>query len=225
MNQTNIVFFGAPGAGKGTQAKKISESLSLPHIDTGSLIREAIANKTILGMKAKEFVEAGKLVPDDLVIALIKEKLANLKSNNFKGFVLDGYPRTIPQAEALDEMLLQLKLELKSVLNIKVQEELLIKRLSSRRLCSNKSCGAIYNLITKKPKIENKCDLCGDDLYQRKDDSEDASKERLREYKSKTAPIEDYYKKRNKLFDINGEGEPNKVYNEILKVLNLSPKC
>ena len=119
-NEINIVFFGAPGAGKGTQAKKISEGLKLPHIDTGSLIRKAISNKTQLGVKAKEFAESGKLVPDDLVIALIREKLSNLKKNNFLGFVLDGYPRTIPQADALQEMLVELNINLAKVINIKV---------------------------------------------------------------------------------------------------------
>ena len=220
--EINIIFFGAPGAGKGTQAKKISKELNLPHIDTGSLIREAITNQTELGKKAKGFVETGKLVPDDLVIALIKEKLIGLKKNDFCGFILDGYPRTIPQANALEEMLRDLNLKLTNVLNVTVNENVLIKRLSSRRLCTNKSCGEIYNLITKIPKLEGRCDICGSDLYQRKDDTEEAAKERLNEYNTKTAPLEKYYRDKNKLVDINGNKEPNDVYNQILEVLDVS---
>ena len=223
--ETNIIFFGAPGAGKGTQAKKISQSLSLIHIDTGSLIREAITNKTTLGIKAKEFVETGKLVPDELVIALIKEKLTGLKKKDFKGFVLDGYPRTIIQAEALEKMLEEMGIKLTCVINIKVNEPLLITRLSSRRLCSNKNCGEIYNLITKPPKVTNKCDSCGTDLYQRKDDTEEAVKQRLNEYNNKTAPLEKYYRSQNNLVDINGAGSPDEVYNEIINKVAGNNSC
>ena len=218
--EINIIFFGAPGAGKGTQAKKISHELKLPHIDTGSLIREAIVNKTELGIKAQQFVESGKLVPDELVIDLIREKLTVLKGRNFNGFILDGFPRTIPQADALKTLLEELKLDLTCVLNIQSPENILVKRLSSRRLCSNKSCGAIFNLITKKPEEENKCDVCGSPLYQRKDDTEEAAKERLNEYHNKTAPLEKYYRDQNKLVDIDGTKESEKVYNEIIKILS-----
>lgn len=211
----NIVFLGAPGAGKGTQAKKISQGLNLPHIDTGSLIREAIKNQTELGIKAKEFVEAGKLVPDQLVIDLIREKV-----RAFNGFILDGYPRTIAQANALNQLLNELSLELTFVINLQAPEEILIKRLSSRRLCSNKTCGEIYNVISKKPKIENKCDLCNSPLYQRKDDTKESVQERLSEYYNKTAPLEKYYKDQEKLLDVDGAKDPNDVYNEILKALN-----
>ena len=220
MKENNIIFFGAPGAGKGTQAKKISEQLKLPHIDTGSLIREAIANKTELGTRAQQFVESGKLVPDQLVIDLIREKLIVLKDRYFKGFILDGFPRTIAQANALETLLGELNLELKYVINIQAPEDVLIKRLSSRRLCTNKNCGAIYNLITKKPKVENKCDLCGQALYQRKDDTEEAAKERLNEYHNKTAPLEKYYRDKNKMVDFNGTKDPDEVYNEIVRIVN-----
>ena len=222
MKVNNIVFFGAPGAGKGTQAKKVSSGFNLPHIDTGNLIREAIKKETEFGKKAKSFVESGKLVPDDLVIGLIKEKLVSLKSSSFKGFILDGYPRTIPQAEALEQMLNELGLTSIKVINVQVPEGILIQRLSSRRLCSNKDCGAIYNLITTKPKVENKCDLCGEALYQRKDDTEEAAKERLNEYHTKTAPLEKYYRDQGVLFDINGMKEPDEVYNEIVKLFSTS---
>ncbi len=216
----NIIFFGAPGAGKGTQAKKISQELKLPHVDTGNLIREAITNKTELGIKAQEFVESGRLVPDELVINLIGEKLIALKEKNFNGFILDGFPRTIPQANALKSLIEELKLDLTCVLNIQAPENILVQRLSSRRLCTNKNCGAIFNLITKKPKEENKCDVCSSPLYQRKDDTEEAAKERLNEYHNKTSPLEKYYRDQNKLVDIDGTKEPNDVYNEIIKILS-----
>ena len=216
----NIIFFGAPGAGKGTQAKKISHELKLPHIDTGNLIREAIINKTELGIRAQQFVEGGRLVPDQLVIDLIREKLIVLKDKNFNGFILDGFPRTIPQADALKSLLEELKLDLTCVLNIQAPENILVKRLSSRRLCSNKTCGAIFNLITKKPKEENKCDVCNSPLYQRKDDTEEAAKERLNEYHNKTAPLEKYYREQNKLVDTDGTKEPEEVYNKIIKILS-----
>ena len=219
MRQINIIFFGAPGAGKGTQAKKISFELNLPHIDTGSLIREAITHQTELGTKAQNFVEAGKLVPDQLVIDLIREKLIVLKGKNFKGFILDGYPRTIPQANALQTLLEELNLELTCVINIQAPEDILIKRLSSRRICSNKNCGEIYNLLTKKPKATGKCDLCGSNLYQRKDDTEEASKERLQEYHNKTAPLEKYYRDKNKLVDMDGTEDSEEVYKKIIRAV------
>ncbi|MBI3590889.1 MAG: adenylate kinase [Candidatus Melainabacteria bacterium] len=216
----NIIFFGAPGAGKGTQAKKISSKLNLPHIDTGNLIREAIINKTELGQRAQSFVESGKLVTDQLVIDLIREKLIVLKDRHYKGFILDGYPRTIPQANALGSLFGELNLELTNVINIQAPEDMLVKRLSSRRICTNKNCGAIYNLITKKPMTENKCDLCGSNLYQRKDDTEEAAHERLNEYNNKTAPLEKYYREKDKLTDIDGTKDPNNVYNEILRLVD-----
>lgn len=219
QKQINVVFFGAPGVGKGTQAKKMSSKLSLPHLDTGNLIREAITEKTELGEKAQSFVESGKLVPDQLVIDLIREKLTVLKGRDYKGFILDGYPRTIPQADALEELLGKLSLELTKVINVIAPEELLIKRLSSRRICSNKNCGEIYNLLTKKPKVDGKCDLCNSDLYQRKDDTEEAAQERLNEYHSKTALLEKYYRDKQKIADVDGTKDPDEVYNEIIETI------
>ncbi len=221
-NTANIIFFGAPGAGKGTQAKKVSYELKIPHLDTGNLIREAISGGTELGKKAKEYVEGGNLVPDDLVIGLIREKLLELKGNNFKGFILDGFPRTIPQAEALGNMMKELNLQITKVLNVQAPESILIDRLSARRLCTNKSCGAIYNLFTKKPQREGKCDHCGADLYQRKDDTAEAARQRLKEYHSKTAPIETYYRKQTVLADIDGTKDPQEVYNKILEIIPLN---
>ena len=217
-NQTNIIFFGAPGAGKGTQAKKVSSQLGIPHIDTGHLIRKAIESKSELGLQAQSFVEAGKLVPDDLVINLIKERLIMFKGSELDGFILDGYPRTIAQADALQKMFSELDLELTCVINVQAPENILVQRLSSRRVCSNKICGAIYNLISKKPKVEEKCDLCGSNLYQRKDDTEEAAKERLIEYHNKTSPLEKYYRDLGKLHDVDGTKDENEVYNEIIKL-------
>lgn len=219
QNGTNVIFFGAPGVGKGTQAKKLSCGLNIPHIDTGNLIREAILNETELGKLAKRFVESGKLVPDELVIKLIKEKLVELRNKPFKGFILDGYPRTIPQADALGQLLNELDIKLTKVINVQAPESVLVERLSSRRLCSNKSCGEIYNLLTKKPKVDDKCDVCGSKLYQRKDDTEEASKARLSEYHNKTAPLEKYYRGRRELVDVDGTQDPTQVYNKILELV------
>ena len=219
QKQINIIFFGAPGAGKGTQAKRLSFELNLPHIDTGNIIRGAINNKTELGIRAQEFVEGGRLVPDQLVIDMIREKLIVLLGKNYKGFILDGYPRTIPQANALDKLFEELHLELTKVINVKAKEDILIKRLSSRRLCSNKNCGEIYNLISKKPTVEGKCDVCGSNLYQRKDDTEEAAKERLLEYHNKTAPLKKYYRDKNMIVDVDGTKDSDQVYNEIIKSL------
>ncbi len=218
--QTNIIFFGAPGVGKGTQAKKVSSDLDIPHIDTGSLIREAINSESPLGVKAKSFVEAGKLVPDDLVIDMIREKLILQKNKGFRGFILDGFPRTITQANALDNLLGLLKLKITKVINITAPEEALIQRLSSRRLCSNKSCGEIYNLVSKIPKEGEKCDKCSSPIYQRKDDSESACKERLSEYNLKTSPLEKYYRDKKLIADIDGTKSQDEVFSDILNILN-----
>lgn len=219
-SQKNIIFFGAPGVGKGTQSKKISDELDIPHIDTGSLIREAISSESPLGVKAKSFVEAGKLVPDDLVIDMIREKLIHQKNKGFKGFILDGFPRTLAQATALDNLLGLLKFKITKVINIKAPENILIDRLSARRTCTNKSCGEIFNIITKKPEAENICDKCGSPLYQRKDDSQEASKQRLEEYHTKTAPLEKYYRDKKVVADIDGTKSPNQVFEDIIGLIN-----
>ena len=222
-SQKNIIFFGAPGVGKGTQSKKLSEDFDIPHIDTGSLIREAISSESGLGIKAKSFVESGKLVPDELVIDMIREKLIFQKNKGFKGFVLDGFPRTLAQATALDNLLGLLKFKITKVLNIQAPEEILVSRLSARKTCSNKSCGAIYNVITNKPAKEGLCDSCGSPLYQRKDDSEEASKQRLEEYHTKTAPLEKYYRDKKVLADIDGTKSPDEVFQDITNLLNAVP--
>lgn len=221
MKETNIIFFGPPGAGKGTQAQKVSSEINLPHIDTGSLIRDAIKKESALGKKAKEFVESGNLVPDELVIDLIGEKLSIIKNGSFKGFILDGFPRTIPQADALKNLMKTMKLHKPTVINVQAPDEILVTRLSARRLCSNKACGTIYNLISKKPMVEGKCDVCKSDLYQRKDDTKEACTQRLKEYYTKTAPLEEYYRKQELLINVDGTKGSAEVYKQIINELEI----
>jgi len=208
-----LILLGAPGAGKGTQAEIICEKLSIPAISTGNIIREAIANGTKVGLEAKSYIEAGDLVPDEVVIGIIKERLAKDDCNN--GFILDGFPRTIPQAEALDK----LGIEIDCVLEIDVPDEDVIKRLSGRRVCG--SCGASYHLEYKKPKTNGVCDLCSAELVQRKDDNPETIKERLKVYHDQTEPLKDYYKKSGKLKVVKGQEEVSDTTALVFKALEL----
>ena len=195
----NIIFLGAPGAGKGTQAEKVSEKLNIPTISTGNIIREALKNGTAMGLKAKEFIEAGKLVPDEVVIGIIKDRLSADDCKN--GFILDGFPRTIPQAEALDAM----GIIIDKVVDIEVSDEAIAKRMSGRRVCGK--CGASYHLEYKQPKTEGVCDVCGDTLVQRKDDAPETVLERLKIYHSETEPLKDYYSGTGKLRIVEGQDD------------------
>ncbi len=195
----NIILLGAPGAGKGTQAEKICERLSIPTISTGNIIREALKNGTEMGLKAKSYMDAGQLVPDDVVIGIIKERLAQDDCKG--GFILDGFPRTIPQAEALDAM----GVTINKVIDIEVPDERIINRMSGRRVCG--SCGASYHLDYKKPAKDGVCDLCAGTLVQRKDDHPDTVKARLDVYHSETEPLKDYYSKQGKLTVVEGQEE------------------
>ncbi len=195
----NIILLGAPGAGKGTQAEKICEYLKIPTISTGNIIREALKSGTEMGLKAKSFMDAGALVPDEVVIGIIKERLA--KDDCANGFILDGFPRTIPQAEALDTM----GVVIDKVIDIEVPDERIIGRMSGRRVCG--SCGASYHLEYKVPKIEGVCDLCAGALVQRKDDHPDTVKARLEVYHSETEPLKEYYSKQGKLAIVEGQEE------------------
>ncbi|MCK5282462.1 MAG: adenylate kinase [Nanoarchaeota archaeon] len=193
----NLIFVGPPGVGKGTIAKMIVEKFKIVQISTGDLLRAAVKEGTGLGKKAKEYMDKGDLVTDDLVIGLLKERIAKPDCEN--GFILDGFPRTIPQAEALDES----GVEIDTVLNFTALKETIIQRLSGRRIC--KKCGAIFHITNIPPKIEDVCDKCGGELYQRDDDKIEAIVNRLIVYKKQTAPLIDYYKNKGKIVDINAE--------------------
>ena len=195
----NIIFLGAPGAGKGTQAEIVSKKLAIPTVSTGNIIRAALKNGTPMGLQAKAFIEAGKLVPDDVVIGIIKDRLAEDDCKN--GFILDGFPRTIPQAEALDGM----GIAIDKVIDIEVADERIAQRMSGRRVC--KACGNSYHLEYKKPAVEGVCDACGGELVQRKDDAPETVLERLRVYHDETEPLKNYYEKQGKLFIVEGQEE------------------
>ena len=194
-----IILLGAPGAGKGTQAEAICKHLSIPQISTGNIIREALKSGTAMGLKAKEFIEAGKLVPDDVVIGIIQDRLAQPDCQH--GFILDGFPRTIPQAEALDRM----GVVIDRVIDIEVDDDVIAQRVSGRRVCQG--CGASYHVDYKQPAQEGVCDRCGDTLVQRKDDHPDTVKERLQVYHEQTEPLKHYYSQQGKLYVVEGQEE------------------
>lgn len=195
----NIILLGAPGAGKGTQAEVICKHLSIPAISTGNIIREALKSGTEMGQKAKSYMDAGKLVPDEIVIGIIKERLS--KDDCHNGFILDGFPRTIPQAEALDKM----GVVIDKVITIEVADENIVQRMSGRRVCEK--CGASYHLLYKQPKVEDVCDICAGTLVQRKDDHPDTVQERLKVYHNETEPLKAYYEKQGKLTVVEGQEE------------------
>jgi len=195
----NLILLGAPGAGKGTQAEVICETLKIPAISTGNIIREALSNKTEMGLKAKSFIDAGKLVPDEVVIGIIKDRLN--KDDCANGFILDGFPRTIPQAEALDEM----GIKIDKVIDIEVSDERIVSRMSGRRVC--KKCGSSFHTVHRKPKEEGICDNCGAELIQRKDDHPDTVQERLTVYHDQTEPLKEYYSKKGILRVVEGQEE------------------
>ncbi len=211
----NIIMLGPPGAGKGTQAKMLVERLGIPQISTGDMLRAAVKEGTELGKKAKEYMDAGKLVPDEVVIGIVKERLAQPDCE--KGFILDGFPRTIPQAEALDRVLGELGKGIDYVINIAVPNEELITRLTGRRTC--RQCGAMYHVVFNPPKVEGKCDKCGGELYQRDDDKEETIRQRLEVYQAQTAPLIEYYEKKGVLYNIDGTGSIEEIFQSILKVL------
>ena len=207
----NLVFLGPPGAGKGTVAVKVSEELGIPHISTGDLFRKAIKDQTELGKKVKSILDSGELVPDDLTVALVEERLN--QGDTGKGFILDGFPRTIPQAEALDTIS-----TLQMAVNFSVADEVLVDRLSGRRVCKN--CGATYHVKFAPPRKEGICDSCGGELYTRQDDAPEAIKNRLQVYYRQTQPLIDYYKDKGIKTDIDAAGSPEQVLSATLKALN-----
>lgn len=211
----NILFMGPPGAGKGTQAEKIVEEFHIPHISTGEAFRKAMQEGTPLGKKAKEYVDQGLLVPDEITNGIVKERLA--QDDCSKGFLLDGFPRTIPQAEALDSMLVELGRTIDHVINLKVDRDLLLARLTGRRIC--KSCGSTYHVLFNPPQQEGVCDKCSGELYQRPDDTEEKVGTRLDEYANKTAPLLDYYRNKGLLREVDGEQPIGQVTAEIFSLL------
>jgi adenylate kinase len=196
-----IVLLGAPGAGKGTQAEVISREKNIPTISTGNIIRDALKSGSELGKKARKHIEAGHLVPDDIVIDVIRERLSQPDCKN--GFILDGFPRTIPQAEALERM----GVHIDRVIEIDVDDEVIARRMSGRRVCP--SCGTSYHIEHKQPKKRDVCDNCGDTLVQREDDRPETVRERLRVYHEQTAPLKNYYATRNKLYVVKGQEDVN----------------
>ena len=193
----NLIFLGAPGAGKGTQAQIVSERFGIPTVSTGNIIRAALQAETPMGLQAKSFIEAGRLVPDDVVIGIIRDRLA--EDDCAGGFILDGFPRTIPQAEALDAM----GVRIDRVVDLEVPDETITRRLGGRRVC--KACGSSYHLDFKRPKTDGVCDVCGGPLQQRRDDAPETVLERLRVYHEQTQPLIDYYDRQGKLVVVLGQ--------------------
>ena len=210
-----VVFLGAPGVGKGTQADRIVAQYQVAKLSTGDLLREAVRNKTALGLEAKSYMDQGELVPDTVVIGLVREKLAD--PSCVKGFVLDGFPRTVPQAEALGSVLASKGLALDRVVNFEVSREDIVRRLSGRRSCPK--CQATFHVDFAMPKVEGVCDRCGADLVQRSDDRRDAIETRLKVYDEQTAPLVRYYQERGLLFQLDGSGTAEAIFEHLSREL------
>ena len=208
----NLVFLGPPGAGKGTMAGRLADELGIPHISTGDMFRAAMANETELGLKAKAIMAAGDLVPDELTIAMVEERLSQADAQ--KGYILDGFPRTIPQAEALDTFA-----TVETAIQFELAQEQLVRRLSGRRV--HKPSGRTYHVEFSPPKVEGKDDVTGEDLIQRADDTEEAIKNRLNVYDDQTAPLIDFYKGQGKLKKVSAEPAPDDVYKSLKQTLGV----
>jgi adenylate kinase len=210
-----LIFLGPPGAGKGTQAMQVAKVKGLPHLSTGDMFRDHVGRGTALGLQAKPIMERGELVPDSIVLGMVEERVARPDCAN--GFVLDGFPRTIPQAQGLDELLARRGFGKALVLHIAVEYEKLLKRLTGRRTCS--VCGEIYNIYARPPKVEGKCDKDGGDLTQRKDDREEVIRERIAAYDKQTKPLIEYYRAQSGLVDIDGSMDAEAVTRAVLATL------
>ncbi len=206
-----LILLGAPGAGKGTQAEVICNKKNIPTISTGNILREALKSGTEMGLKAKTYMESGQLVPDEILIGIIKDRMKEPDCQN--GFILDGFPRTIPQAEALDQMGAGIDV----VLDIEVADEDIVTRMSGRRVCE--ACGSSYHVLYKQPKAEGVCDACGGTLVQRKDDHPDTVKERLNVYHNQTEPLKEYYSKQGKLRVVHGQDKVEDTTKMVLEAL------
>lgn len=213
-----IILLGAPGAGKGTQADILSSELNLPHVASGDLFREALKKETDLGLLAKSYMERGELVPDEITIRMILQRIE--MPDCVSGCLLDGFPRTLAQAEALDKGLADKGNHVDKVVYVKVSDEELMKRLGGRWLC--RDCQTPYHLLTAPPKVPGKCDKCGGELYQRDDDKEGTIKERLKVFFAQTIPIVDYYRNQNKLIEVNGDRGIQEVAKEIIPSLGVT---
>jgi adenylate kinase len=207
-----VILFGPPGSGKGTQGKMIAEEIGIPHIATGDIMRQAISDGTELGLKVKEFVGKGLLVPDEIVIQIIEERLK--KDDTKNGFILDGFPRTIPQAVALDELFQKINTQNYKVIWLDVPDEEIVKRISGRRTCKN--CQAVYNIYFNPPKVDGICDVCGGELFIREDDKEEKVKKRLEVFREQTLPLIDYYQKKGKkIIKVSGVGGVDEIKERI----------
>jgi len=211
----NIILLGPPGAGKGTQAKRLIDKYGIPQISTGDMLRAALKEGTPLGLEAKKYMDQGALVPDSVVIGLVKERIQ--KPDCTKGYMLDGFPRNVSQAEALDSMLGELKQKIDHVVSIEVPSSDLLVRLTGRRTC--RACGAGFHVKFDPPKKDGVCDKCGGELYQRDDDNEATVSSRLQVYEGQTKPLIDYYQNQSKIRQIDGVGDMNQIFGSIVKVL------
>ncbi|MDO8964668.1 MAG: adenylate kinase [Coriobacteriia bacterium] len=211
----NVVLLGAPGAGKGTQAAKMVEEFALPHISTGDIFRKAVGDGTPLGLEAKRYMDAGELVPDEVVIGIVKERLA--QPDCAEGFILDGFPRTVPQADALGAGLSSMGTALDAVILVDVEKDALVTRLTARRQC--RSCGKIYNVLYDAPTVDGVCDECGGEVYQRDDDSVETVTNRLDVYEKNTQPLIDYYAGLGLLKSIDGARGVDEVFADVAKVM------
>ncbi|WP_191566508.1 adenylate kinase [Metabacillus idriensis] len=211
----NLVLMGLPGAGKGTQAERIVEKYEIPHISTGDMFRAAIKDETELGLKAKSFMDQGALVPDEVTIGIVRERLG--KNDCEKGFLLDGFPRTVAQAQALEEILSDLDRKIDYVINIEVDKDILMERLTGRRIC--KQCGSTYHLVFNPPAVEGICDKCGSELYQRADDNEETVANRLEVNLKQTQPLLNFYEEKGYLRNINGQQDIKQVFVDVNELL------
>ena len=212
----NIILMGLPGAGKGTQASEIVKKYPIPHISTGDMFRKAIREETELGKKAKSFMDRGELVPDEVTVGIVKERLS--EDDVKKGFLLDGFPRTIDQAEALNDIMSDLNREIEAVINIEVPEEELMNRLTGRRICEK--CGTTYHLVFNPPKVEGVCDLDGGKLYQREDDNPETVSNRLKVNIKQSKPILEYYDQKGVLKNIDGAKDIDDVTSDVIQILD-----
>ncbi len=210
-----IIMLGAPGAGKGTQAKQIAAKYNVPHVSTGDIFRANIKEGTALGMEAKSYMDKGQLVPDELTVKILLDRVAKDDCKN--GYVLDGFPRTIPQADVLDEAVTKLGEKIDFAINVDVPDENIIRRMSGRRACV--ACGATYHIVNVPPKKEGICDVCGEALIVRDDDKEETVKSRLETYHQQTQPLIDYYSQKNILKEVDGTKDMNEVFADIVAIL------